>query len=182
MEVVAIIISSIALIVSIIVAMLQIIAYSQEWRPVLSFVNVDTFVQDNPSAGIATIDYNINFTNSGKSQIQYEMKEFEIFWNDIQQSNVAEKSKGSVVGVGQKNAFNRHYTFGYTNISTLSTQSLTNSQPPEFNLIIPKTKIIFKLEYHKIGQPKKKYYLDYELFIEYNNNYTRMLLGKSIAT
>lgn len=169
---VANILTALALLGSMIAIYIQTRIYSQEWRPILTYksVKIQPIINDNLKTGRIEID--LNFENSGKCTLRYEIKSLHIFFNGIKQPDVVETSKGSVVGVGQSVSFNRFYQIPFD-----------YKENTDLTPLVPKNvKIIFNLEYKKITKRSKKYFMGYEIEATHSEIGYRALFGSTYET
>lgn len=171
-EVIANILTALALILSATAIIIQIKVYSQEWRPILTYQNlqIHKIVDENSKTG--TIDIVLYFENSGKCPLKYEMKNLQVYFNGMKQADVDETSTGSVVGVGQTVTYNRFYS-----------KAIEMNENGEVVPFAPNNvKLKFNLEYSKISKRSKKYFMNYVVDANVSGNGYRSLFHTTLAT
>jgi len=166
------IIASLALGISALTALIQIVIYSQEWRAILSFQNIKISLKIDETKKQYYVDFCLNFLNVGKCVLEYKMKKLSIYKDGLRLPDVDEISKGSVVGVSQQVSFIRYYI-----------QNMNNQENNESTFTFPKFKIDFDMEYRKLRWLSCKRKMEYEIVAEFDgiNDY-RVLYKKTIAT
>lgn len=165
-EVGAIIITSLALIVSAIATFIQIREHRLDWRPILSFSDCSSNNVDIYNPERSQIQFHLVFSNVGKCSLEYTVDEFGIYVNNILQTKCKTLNHGSIIGVNQK----ANYLLFYN-------KNVPSSEAVE-PTIESETKVTFKISYKGLGK-HKKYHLDYEII--YDNNATRYNFEKTFA-
>jgi len=156
-----------ALAVSLITAIIQIMQHRQELRPYLSFSGTSGHVtcDDTVMSGIVI---ELNMKNVGKNVLHYDVVKFELFANNAEMPRVYPTNTGTVIGVDTE------VTYCYWNNDV----SIHHTKERQVEL-----KICFSMEYHKVGRPRKKYMLSYEVFaFVVDGVYQEGVYGKTYAT
>ena len=171
-EVIANIMTALALILSATAILIQIKVYSQEWRLILTYqsLQIHKIIDENTKTG--TIDIVLYFENSGKCPLKYEMKNLQVFFNGMKQPDVDETLTGSVVGVGQTVTYNRFYS-----------KPIVMEENGEVVPFTPNTvKLKFDLEYSKITKRSKKHFMNYVVDANVSGDGYRSLFHTTLAT
>lgn len=165
------IIASVSIVISLLVAFVQIRTQIQEFRPYLSYEGMSERIKIVESTGCAGIEFNINLRNVGKCVLNYEMVSLDIFINGLKLPEVALKNRGSIIGVNGRACYNKYYNDILKYEINL----------PREEYIPTNYKIIFNIEYGRASSTKRKYKLSYEIDVEFDNGYRKENYGKTFA-
>jgi len=168
-DIFAILISATACIISFLLLIERFSRYKEDTRPYLSFKQSSEFFSANN--GICGAQIVLLFENVGKCMLCYDMLKLDVFVNGAKVPDVEKPYDWTVLGIGVTGTFTQSYTRLFDYPQELSYHEIA---PVDY-------KIHFEVEYYKVGKPKKKYKLHYELQIEFHNRSRLEFYGKTFA-
>jgi len=164
-------IASIAFVLSLITAIIQIRVHLQELRPYLSFAGTSEIIRLFEGINTVGMDFILMLENVGKCVLCYEVIHFDIFVRGQKLPDVDLKNKGSVIGIGAKTTYSKYIN----NMIPFN----ENLKPAEY--VPPNYKISFSIEYYKVGKQKRKYKLSYDIDVEFEYLTRREFHGNAFA-
>ena len=165
----AILISATACIISFLLLVERFSRYKEDTRPYLSFKqSSESFFAKN---GIGGAQIFLLFENVGKCMLRYDILKFDVFVNGAKVPDVEKPYEWSVLGIGVAGTFSQSYAKFFDYSKELLLHEI---DPVDY-------KIQFEVEYYKIGKPKKKYKLQYEIQVEFRNKNRYEFYGKTFA-